>query len=214
MLPGSGQATGEIVFNTGMTGYQEVLTDPSYSGQMVVMTYPLIGNYGVNPDDIESDCIQVAAFLIKEYQEYPSNFRSTATLADYLKTYGILGVEQLDTRAITRHIRNAGAMRAIISTDDLTPASLVKRANEIPKTLNTRDQGDQGPASVHVRHHRRLVNIDKRPQGRKGKQTHHDVDICDPTAERDDNGTHSDQGHEQRFEQTKALAEHGRCQRL
>jgi len=129
---GSGQATGEIVFNTGMTGYQEVLTDPSYSGQMVVMTYPLIGNYGVNPDDIESDRIQVAAFLIKEYQEYPSNFRSTATLADYLKTNGILGVEQLDTRAITRHIRNAGAMRAIISTDDLWPASLVKKANKIP----------------------------------------------------------------------------------
>jgi carbamoyl-phosphate synthase small subunit len=130
---GPGEATGEVVFNTGMTGYQEVLTDPSYSGQMVVMTYPLIGNYGVNPEDIESGRIQVAAFIIKEYQAYPSNFRSTATLADYLTRYGILGVEHLDTRAITRHIRNAGAMRAIISTDDLTPASLVQRANEIPK---------------------------------------------------------------------------------
>ncbi len=129
---GRGQATGEVVFNTGMTGYQEVLTDPSYSGQMVVMTYPLIGNYGINPDDIESSRIQVSAFIIKEYQAYPSNFRSTATLADYLKENGILGVEQLDTRAITRHIRNAGAMRAVISTDDLTPASLVKKANEIP----------------------------------------------------------------------------------
>ena len=130
---GPGEAMGEVVFNTGMTGYQEVLTDPSYNGQMVVMTYPLIGNYGVNPEDIESGRIQVGAFLIKEYQPYPSNFRSTATLADYLKDQGILGVEYLDTRAITRHIRNAGAMRAIISTDDLTPASLVKRANEIPK---------------------------------------------------------------------------------
>ena len=129
---GSGQATGEVVFNTGMTGYQEVLTDPSYSGQMVVMTYPLIGNYGINPDDIESSRIQVSAFIIKEYQAYPSNFRSTATLADYLKENGILGVEQLDTRAITRHIRNAGAMRAVISTEDLTPASLVQKANEIP----------------------------------------------------------------------------------
>jgi carbamoyl-phosphate synthase small subunit len=129
---GPGQALGEVVFNTGMTGYQEILTDPSYSGQMVVMTYPLIGNYGVNPDDIESGRIQVAAFLIKEYQAYPSNFRSTATLGDYLKSHGILGVEQLDTRAITRHIRNAGAMRAVITTDDLTPASLVKKANEIP----------------------------------------------------------------------------------
>jgi carbamoyl-phosphate synthase small subunit len=100
---------------------------------MVVMTYPLIGNYGINPEDIESGRIQVAAFIIKEYQAYPSNFRSTTTLADYLTSHGILGVEHLDTRAITRHIRNAGAMRAIISTDDLTPASLVKRANEIPK---------------------------------------------------------------------------------
>ena len=130
---GKGEASGEVVFNTGMTGYQEVLTDPSYSGQMVVMTYPLIGNYGINPEDIESGRIQVAAFIIKEYQAYPSNFRSTTTLADYLTSHDILGVEHLDTRAITRHIRNAGAMRAIISTDDLTPDSLVKRANEIPK---------------------------------------------------------------------------------
>jgi carbamoyl-phosphate synthase small subunit len=130
---GPGEATGEVVFNTSMTGYQEVLTDPSYSGQMVVMTYPLIGNYGVNPQDIESSRIQVAAFLIKEYQSYPSNFRSTATLADYLAAQGILGVEHLDTRAITRHIRNAGAMRAIISTHDLSPPSLVNKANAIPK---------------------------------------------------------------------------------
>ena len=86
---GPGEATGEVVFNTSMTGYQEVLTDPSYSGQMVVMTYPLIGNYGVNPEDIESERIQVAAFLIKEYQAYPSNFRSTATLADYLASQGV-----------------------------------------------------------------------------------------------------------------------------
>lgn len=130
---GPGEASGEVVFNTSMTGYQEILTDPSYSGQMVIMTYPLIGNYGINAEDFESSRIQVAAFLIKEYQPYPSNFRSTATLADYLKRQGILGIERLDTRAVTRHIRNAGAMRAIISTDELTPASLVKRANSIPK---------------------------------------------------------------------------------
>src|SRR5210317_1276482 len=90
---GPGEAGGEVVFNTSMTGYQEVLTDPSYSGQMVSMTYPLIGNYGVNDEDVESARIQVAAFLIKEYQAYPSNFRSTATLADYLTSHGILGVE-------------------------------------------------------------------------------------------------------------------------
>ncbi len=129
---GQGEATGEVVFNTSMTGYQEVLTDPSYRGQMVTMTYPLVGNYGVNLEDIESNCIQVAAFLIKEYQPRPSNFRATATLADYLKSQEILGIEQLDTRALTRHIRNSGAMRAIVSTRDLDPASLVERANRIP----------------------------------------------------------------------------------
>ena len=130
---GPGEATGEVVFNTSMTGYQEILTDPSYSGQMVVMTYPLIGNYGINPEDVESDRIQVAAFIIKEYQPYPSNYRSTASLADYLIDQNIMGVEGLDTRAITRHIRNAGAMRAVISTDDLSTDSLVKRDNENPQ---------------------------------------------------------------------------------
>ena len=129
---GPGETWGEIVFNTSMTGYQEVLTDPSYRGQMVTMTYPLIGNYGVNPEDIESDRIQVSAFLVREYQHFPSNFRSTSTLAGYLKQQGIMGVEELDTRALTRHIRNAGAMRSFISTEDLDPSSLVKRAGKIP----------------------------------------------------------------------------------
>ena len=129
---GEGEAAAEVVFNTGMTGYQEVLTDPSYRGQMVVMTYPLIGNYGVNPEDVESERIQVAAFLVREYQNYPSNFRSTGTLADYLKSQGVLGVEHLDTRALTRHIRNAGAMRAVISTRGGDPAEQVKQANTIP----------------------------------------------------------------------------------
>lgn len=129
---GSGEASGEVVFNTSMTGYQEVLTDPSYRGQMVTMTYPLIGNYGVNLEDIESSRVQVAAFLIKEYQEHPSNYRSKAALADYLKQQNIIGVEQLDTRALTRHIRNDGAMRAIVSTEDLNPESLMARARGIP----------------------------------------------------------------------------------
>ena len=129
---GPGEASGEVVFNTSMTGYQEVLTDPSYSGQMVVMTYPLIGNYGINPEDVESERIQVAAFLVREYQDYPSIFRSTGTLADYLKSQAVLGVDHLDTRALTRHIRKAGAMRAVISTQDSDPTVLVNRANEIP----------------------------------------------------------------------------------
>ncbi len=124
-----------MVFNTSMSGYQEVLTDPSYSGQMVTMTYPLMGNYGVNPEDVESARIQVAAFLVKEYQPFPSNFRSTQSLADYLKGQGILGVEGLDTRALTRHIRNGGAMRAIISTMDLDPESLKRRARSIPSMV-------------------------------------------------------------------------------
>ncbi len=129
---GPGETWGELVFNTGMTGYQEVLTDPSYRGQMVTMTYPLIGNYGVNPEDVESDRIQVAGFIVREYQRIPSNFQATATLADYLISQGVMGIEGLDTRALTRHIRKTGAMRAMISTRDLDPVSLVRRAGETP----------------------------------------------------------------------------------
>jgi len=130
---GSGESFGEVVFNTSMSGYQEVLTDPSYRGQMVVMTYPLIGNYGVNPDDVESDRIHVSAFIMREYQAFPSNFHSTQTLQKYLRSQNILGIDSLDTRALTRHIRTAGAMRAVISTEDLDPESLVARAKQSPK---------------------------------------------------------------------------------
>ena len=129
---GPGETSGEIVFNTGMSGYQETLTDPSYRGQIVTMTYPLIGNYGINPEDMESDRVQVEAFLIKEYNAVPSNFRSTGTLADFLKQYGILGIEGIDTRALTRHIRVAGAMKGVVSTEDLNPESLVRKAKNSP----------------------------------------------------------------------------------
>jgi len=132
---GDGETSGEVVFNTSMTGYQEVLTDPSYRGQLVTMTYPLIGNYGVNPDDIESEKVQVEAFIIREYQEFPSNHLATGTLADYLKVHGIMGIDALDTRALTRHIRQAGAMRGFISTRDLDPASLAWRAKSIPPMM-------------------------------------------------------------------------------
>ena len=128
---GSGETSGEVVFNTSMTGYQEVLTDPSYSGQMVTMTYPLVGNYGVNPEDVESARIQVAAFIIKEYQPFPNNFRATGNLADYLKSQNVLGVDSLDTRALTLHIRTHGAKMAVISTEDLDPASLVQKAQAL-----------------------------------------------------------------------------------
>ncbi len=127
---GPGEAIGEVVFNTSMSGYQEVLTDPSYTGQIVTMTYPLIGNYGINPEDMESTDVHPKAFLIKEYNTIPSNFRSQQTLADFLRHYGVLGVEGFDTRALVRHLRTRGAMKGIVSTQDLDPASLVQRAKD------------------------------------------------------------------------------------
>ena len=127
---GAGEAAGEIVFNTGMTGYQEILTDPSYKGQIVTMTYPLIGNYGINADDMESARIQPEAFLVKEYNAVPSNFRSTMTLAAFLQQYGVLGVEGIDTRALTRHIRTVGAIKGVVSTENLDPEKLVRMARE------------------------------------------------------------------------------------
>ena len=127
---GPGEAVGEIVFNTSMSGYQEILTDPSYTGQIITMTYPLIGNYGVNPEDMESLSVHPKAFLVKEYNAIPSNYRSRQTLADFLKTYDVLGVEGFDTRALVRHIRTVGAMKGIVSTMDLDPGSLIKRAQQ------------------------------------------------------------------------------------
>ena len=129
---GPGEAGGEVVFNTAMTGYQEILTDPSYKGQLVTMTYPLIGNYGTNDQDRESDRVQAEAFLVKEYLPFPSNFRSQAPLAHLLKQSRVLGLEGLDTRALTRHIRNCGAMRAAVSTETLNAEALVGRARSLP----------------------------------------------------------------------------------
>lgn len=129
---GRGEVAAEVCFNTAMTGYQEVLTDPSYKGQMVAMTYPLVGNYGTNPEDVESAAVQVSAFLVKEYMAVPSNFRSTQSLGQYLEAAGVLGVEGLDTRALTRHLRMKGAMRGVLSTEDLDPASLTQKAKQSP----------------------------------------------------------------------------------
>jgi carbamoyl-phosphate synthase small subunit len=122
---------GEVVFNTSMSGYQEILTDPSYCGQIVTMTYPLIGNYGINHEDIESERIQVKALLVREYQKMPSNWRSKMNLSDYLMKNEIPGIEGIDTRALTRHIRLKGAMKAAISTRD-DPDSLVEKAKASP----------------------------------------------------------------------------------
>ncbi|MBI4581964.1 MAG: glutamine-hydrolyzing carbamoyl-phosphate synthase small subunit [Planctomycetes bacterium] len=119
---------GEVCFNTSLTGYQEILTDPSYCGQIVTMTYPLIGNYGVTEEDIESARPQVEGFVIKELARRRSNFRATGSLEDYLKHYGIVGIEGVDTRAITRKLRIQGALRGSISTEILDDAALVERA--------------------------------------------------------------------------------------
>ncbi|MEW6103468.1 MAG: glutamine-hydrolyzing carbamoyl-phosphate synthase small subunit [bacterium] len=127
-----GERTGEIVFNTSMTGYQEILTDPSYCGQIVNMTYPLIGNYGVNDEDVESDKPQVQGFVVKEISKRFSNFRAKMSLSSYLKKNNIVAIEGIDTRALTRHIRDKGAMKAIISTLDLNRESLQKKVENAP----------------------------------------------------------------------------------
>lgn len=111
-----GEVTAEVVFNTGMTGYQEILTDPSYRGQIVTLTYPLIGNYGVSPEDMESQRIQASGLVVRELCRQPSNFRSREALGDWLAAQGVIGLEGIDTRALTRHIRTAGSMNGILTT--------------------------------------------------------------------------------------------------
>jgi len=127
-----GESAGEVVFNTAMSGYQEVLTDPSYAGQIVTMTYPLIGNYGVNDEDSESEKIHVKGFVVKEFCRAHSNYRATQSLIDYLNSNKIMAIEGIDTRALTRHIRVQGAMKAIISTEDFSGTSLSKKLEKIP----------------------------------------------------------------------------------
>lgn len=127
-----GERYGEVVFNTSMAGYQEIITDPSYKGQIVTMTYPLIGNYGVNKDDVESRKPFVEGFVVKEYSKIASNWRSTQSLGDYLAEHKIVGIEGIDTRSLTLHIRQAGAMKAVLSTVDPDEASLIRKAAASP----------------------------------------------------------------------------------
>jgi carbamoyl-phosphate synthase small subunit len=131
-----GERSGEMVFNTSMSGYQEVLTDPSYAGQIVCMTYPLIGNYGVTSRDAESAHPWVEGFVVREASRVASNWRAEETLAAYLKRWKVVAIEGLDTRALVRHIRNKGAMRACLSTVDLDAASLVEKAKLSPAMEN------------------------------------------------------------------------------
>ncbi len=131
----TGTSEGEVVFNTSMSGYQEILTDPSYKGQIVTMTYPLIGNYGINREDVESRCPHVAGFVIKELSPVASNWRADMTLDEYLKQNNIIGIEGIDTRALVRKIRITGAMRGILSTDLLDDGKLVERAQHAAQML-------------------------------------------------------------------------------
>ncbi|MFA6142742.1 MAG: glutamine-hydrolyzing carbamoyl-phosphate synthase small subunit [Candidatus Omnitrophota bacterium] len=131
----AGERYGELVFNTSMAGYQEILTDPSYKGQIVTMTYPLIGNYGVNDEDAESHKIFTEAFVVKEYSKIASNWRSKRSLGDYLKDNNIPAIEGVDTRDLTLHIRSAGAMKAILSTTDHDEESLLKKVRSSPGLL-------------------------------------------------------------------------------
>ncbi|MFW5991575.1 MAG: glutamine-hydrolyzing carbamoyl-phosphate synthase small subunit [Halanaerobiaceae bacterium] len=133
---GSGEVKGEVVFNTSMTGYQEIITDPSYRGQIVTMTYPLIGNYGINIHVNESEGPQVEAFIVREYCEYPHSWQSEGTLKEYLEKHDIIGIEGIDTRALTRHIRQDGAMKGIISTVDDNIESLKKKVDAYPGLID------------------------------------------------------------------------------
>ena len=127
-----GEVDGEVCFNTSMTGYQEILTDPSYRGQIVTMTYPQIGNYGVNAEDVESPRPHLAGFVVREHSRAQSNFRCEQSLSDYLKQSGIVAIESIDTRALVRRLRSSGAMKGVLSTTDMDDASLVAKAKASP----------------------------------------------------------------------------------
>lgn len=155
-----GEVFGEIVFNTSMTGYQEILTDPSYAGQIVCMTYPLIGNYGVNETDVESRRPWAAGFVVREASRIYSNHRATGSLQSFLETNNIVGIEHIDTRALVRHIREKGAMRSVISTEDLDVKSLLERVRTSPDmkgrelaTEVTVDEKFEFPTSVEEKFH-------------------------------------------------------------
>ena len=130
-----GESFGEVVFNTAMTGYQEILTDPSYKGQFVTMTYPLIGNYGVNEKDIESCRPWVEGFIMKECSKVTSNFRASMSLRDYLKKNKIVAIDGIDTRALTKHLRDNGSKKAVMSTVDPDAKNLIKKAKNSPSIV-------------------------------------------------------------------------------
>jgi carbamoyl-phosphate synthase small subunit len=154
------EVSGEVVFNTGMTGYQEIISDPSYCGQIVTLTYPLIGNYGINRDDFETVAPFISGLIVKEYSEYPSNFRSEENIDSFLKAHDIPGIAGIDTRKLTKVIRNAGTMRGYIANEEIPEEELLKR---LASTSVSHDQVKQTsttkPYIVPGRGHR-IVLVD------------------------------------------------------
>ena len=174
-----GEIDGEVVFNTSMTGYQEILTDPSYRGQIVTMTYPQIGNYGVNEEDVESHHPHLAGFVVRENSRIASNFRSQDTLHNYLAKHGIIGLEGIDTRALVRRIRTVGALKGVLSTTDLDDESLVKKAQESPGLVG-RDLVQEVIPSETVNWEESLNEWSRVPSlGTVEKQTEHHVVALD-----------------------------------
>lgn len=167
----TGEKSGEVVFNTSLTGYQEVLTDPSYAGQIVVMTYPEIGNYGVNSEDIESRGTFVQGFVVRDYVDRMSNWRAEKTLDAYLKEHGIVGISDIDTRKLVRHLRNRGAMRGIISSQESDVTALQTRVAAIPQMLGQElatvvscDTAYQWPVQATLESDQSALDSNQRPK--------------------------------------------------
>jgi carbamoyl-phosphate synthase small subunit len=146
----TGTVSGEVCFNTSMTGYQEILTDPSYRGQILCMTAPQIGNYGVNPADVESGKLQMAGFIVREASRIASNFTATGSLGDYLARAGVVGLTGIDTRALVRRLRIRGAMTGVVSSEVLDPARLVALAREAPPLVGRDLVGEVMPAAASL----------------------------------------------------------------
>lgn len=151
---------GEVVFTTGMTGYQETLTDPSFAGQIVTMTFPLIGNYGINLEDMEADKVNLTAFIVREKCDYPSNFRNEMTLDDFLKQQGIVGLEGIDTRALTCILRNSGVMRGIIVSDDVSDEEAFSMINKLDNSDVIMRTTTPEPYVINRRGNKRIAFID------------------------------------------------------
>ncbi|MFS0672369.1 glutamine-hydrolyzing carbamoyl-phosphate synthase small subunit [Ornithinibacillus sp. 179-J 7C1 HS] len=154
------EISGEVVFNTSMTGYQEIISDPSYCGQIVTLTYPLIGNYGINRDDFETVAPFINGLIVKEYSEFPSNFRSDETIDSYLKAHDIPGLSGIDTRKLTKCIRNAGTMRGYIANAEVTDEEILARLSNIPVLRNQVKQTSTSNPYIVPGRGRRIVLVD------------------------------------------------------